>query len=122
MAQYIGIDLHTNKFTCCYRNETTADKRTETFELTEAGLAAFYGTLTADSHVIVEATITTCAFVRLFKDRVQEVIIAHTYELKQISLARTNTDKLDADKRCRLIKMQVLFRGTDGLPGDPAAA
>ncbi|GHV50757.1 IS110 family transposase [Spirochaetia bacterium] len=101
--QFIGIDLHTNKFTCCYRDERSADKRTETFDLNEAGLAAFSGTLTADTHVLVEATITTFSFVRLFKDRVKEVIIANTYELKQISLARTNTDKL-----CRLIKMQVL--------------
>jgi transposase len=108
MMQCIGIDLHTNKFTCCYRDERSADKRTETFDLNEAGLAAFYGTLTADTHVLVEATITTVSFVRLFKDRVNEVIIANTYELKQISLARTNTDKLDADKLCRLIKMQVL--------------
>ncbi|GHT72632.1 IS110 family transposase [Spirochaetia bacterium] len=106
--QFIGIDLHTNKFTCCYRDERSADKRTETFDLNEAGLAAFSGTLMADTHVLVEATITTFSFVRLFKDRVKEVIIANTYELKQISLARTNTDKLDADKLCRLIKMQVL--------------
>ena len=106
--QFIGIDLHTNKFTCCYRDETSADKRTETFDLNEAGLGAFYRTLTADTHVLVEATITTFSFVRLFKDQVKEVIIANTYELKQISLARTNTDKLDADKLCRLIKMQVL--------------
>ncbi|GHU83042.1 IS110 family transposase [Spirochaetia bacterium] len=106
--QFIGIDLHTNKFTCCYRDERSADKRTETFDLNEAGLAAFYGTLAADTHILVEATITTFSFVRLFKDRVKEAIIANTYELKQISLARTNTDKLDADKLCRLIKMQVL--------------
>jgi transposase len=39
---------------------------------------------------------------------VKEVIIANTYELKQISLARCNTDKIDADKLCRIIKMQVL--------------
>ncbi|GHT61033.1 hypothetical protein FACS1894109_19280 [Spirochaetia bacterium] len=69
--QFIGIDLHTNKFTCCYRDERSADKRTETFDLNEAGLAAFYGTLTADTHVLVEATITTFSFVRLFKDRVK---------------------------------------------------
>jgi len=56
----------------------------------------------------VEATITTFSFVRLFKDRVKEVIIANTYELKQISLARCNTDKIDADKLCRILKAQVL--------------
>jgi transposase len=115
---FIGIDLHTNRFTCCYRNEHSSvdspkDKRIETFELNEFGLAQFFKTLTADAHVLIEATITTFSFARLFKDRVKSdfqsaVVIANTYELKQISLARCNTDKIDADKLCRIIKMQVL--------------
>ena len=97
---FIGIDLHTNRFTCCYRTERSAvdnpkDRHVQTFELTGEGLAAFYATLTDDTYVLVEATITTFSFVRLFKDRVKAVIIANTYELKQISLARNNTDKSD---------------------------
>jgi hypothetical protein len=47
--------------------------------------------------------ITAFAFVRLIRSRVKELVIANTYEFKQISLAGTNTDKL-----CRIIKMQVL--------------
>ncbi|GHV57776.1 IS110 family transposase [Spirochaetia bacterium] len=111
---FIGIDLHTNRFTCCYRNERSSvidpakDRVLKTFELNEQGLAAFYATLTADTYVLVESTITTFSFVRLFKNQVKEVIIANTYELKQISLARCNTDKIDADKLCRIIKMQIL--------------
>jgi transposase len=115
---FIGIDLHTNRFTCCYRNEQSSvdnpkDKRIETFDLNDFGMAQFFKTLTADTHVLIEATITTFSFARLFKDRVKEVVIANTYELKQISaymprLARCNTDKIDADKLCRIIKMQVL--------------
>lgn len=110
---FIGIDLHTNRFTCCFRTERSKtddpkDRVITTFDLTGEGLAAFYRTLTADTYVLVEATITTFSFVRLFRDRVKEVIIANTYELKQISLARCNTDKIDADKLCRILKMQVL--------------
>jgi transposase len=84
------------------------DREIKTFELNGEGLARFYATLTADTAILVEATITTFSFVRLIKDRVKEVIIANTYELKQISLARCNTDKIDADKLCRILKMQVL--------------
>jgi len=119
---FIGIDLHTNRFTCCYRDERSpADKPaqgrvTKTFELDAQGLAAFYRTLTCDTYVLVEATITTFSFVRLFKERVKEVIIANTYELKQVSLARCNTDKIDADKLCRIIKMQVLSGETSVSP------
>jgi transposase len=111
--QFIGIDLHTNKFTCSYRDEHSPPdvkkgKRTETFELTSRGLEAFYQTLTPDTYVLVEATITTFSFVRLIQPLVKEVIVANTYELKQISLARTNTDKIDASILSRIIKMQVV--------------
>jgi transposase len=117
---FIGIDLHTNRFTCCYRNEQSSvdnpqDKRIETFDLNEFGLAQFFKTLTEDACVLIEATITTFAFVRLFKDRVKAVATADTYELKQISPARCNTDKIDVDKLCRIIKMQALM-------GEPLAA
>jgi transposase len=56
----------------------------------------------------VEATNPTFSFTRLIQPLVKEVIVANTYELKQISLARKNTDKIDADILCRVLKMQVL--------------
>ena len=111
---FIGIDLHTNRFTCCYRDENSSvenpakGKTMMSFELNALGLNAFYKTLTKETYVLVEATTTTFSFVRLFKDMVKEVIIANTYELKQVSLARCNTDKIDADKLCRILKAQVL--------------
>jgi len=111
--QFIGIDLHTNRFTCCYREgKSPADgkdeKRTETFELSAPGLASFYTTLTKETYVLVEATITSFCFVRLIQPRVKEAIVANSYELKQISLGRNKTDKIDADRLCRILKMQVL--------------
>ena len=111
--QFIGIDLHTNRFTCCYRDgnstpDSKGEKWTQTFELNNSGLLSFYQTLTPETYVLVEATITTFSFVRLIQPLVKEVIVANTYELKQISLARKNTDKVDADILCRIIKMQVL--------------
>jgi len=36
------------------------------------------------------------------------VKLLHSNELKQISLARKNTDKIDVDILCRILKMQVL--------------
>ena len=109
--QFIGVDLHTNKFTCCYRDENSVPdgkKTTETFELSAYGMARFYSTLTKETYVLIEATITTFCFARLIQPLVKQVIVANTYELKQISLARKNTDKVDADILCRILKMQVL--------------
>ena len=113
VMQFIGIDLHTNRFTCCYRKgnnpgNSKDEKQTETFDLTDQGLAHFYKTLTPETYVLIEATITTFCFARLIQHMVKEVIIANTYELKQISLARKNTDKIDADILCKIIMMQVL--------------
>jgi transposase len=81
--------------------------------LDDRGLAAFYQTLTPDTYVLIEATITTFSFARLFRDGVKEVIVANTYELKEIRAhrrcaSRNNTDKIDADKLCRILKMQVV--------------
>jgi len=111
--QFIGIDLHTNKFTCSYRDENTPPdakkgKKTETFDLNEFGINKFIETLEDESYVLVEATITTFAFVRLIKLFVKNVFIANTYELKQISEARNNTDKIDANILSRTLKAQVL--------------
>jgi hypothetical protein len=44
------------------------------------GEAAFYATLTEDTYALVEAMIPTFSFVRLFKDRVKEIIIGNTYQ------------------------------------------
>ena len=46
-------------------------------------------------YVLIEAAITTFSFARLFNDQVKEIIIANTYELKRISLARRDTDKME---------------------------
>jgi len=99
---FIGIDLHTNRFTCCYRDEHPPvegkdGKRTETFALSAQGLADFYRTLTSETYVLLEATITTFSFARLIQPLVKEVIVANTYELKQISLGRNKTDKIEQD-------------------------
>jgi hypothetical protein len=66
------------------------DKRIKTSDLNDLGLAQFFKTLTEDTCVLIEATITTFSFARLFRDRVKSdfqsaVVIANTRELKRIS-------------------------------------
>ena len=104
---FLGIDLHTNCFTCCYLDQE-GGKRLETFELKLEGLERFFATLTKDTHVLVEATINTFAFVERFQDRVAQVVIANTHKLKIISFTDKKTDKVDAEKLARVIKTQVL--------------
>jgi transposase len=111
--RFIGIDLHTNKFTCCYRDEDNpldgkTTKWSVTYDLDVINLKSFYKTLTLDTYVLIEASITSFCFTRLILPYVKEALIANTYELKHVSLARKNTDKIDADILCRIIKMQIL--------------
>ncbi len=104
---FVGIDLHTNCFTCCYLDKS-GGKRLETFDLKAEGLQRFFATLTKDTHVLVEATINTFAFVERFQDLVAQVVIANTHKLKIISFTDKKTDKVDAEKLARVIKTQVL--------------
>ena len=104
---FLGIDLHTNCFSCCYLKEN-GSKQAITFKINEDGLSSFYATLDQTTHVLIEATVNTFAFVELFQSRVAEVVIANTNKLKIISFTDKKTDTVDAHKLARIIKTQVL--------------
>ena len=104
---FLGIDLHTNCFTCCYLDES-GSRRLQSFDLDTPGFELFSATLTPDTHVLVEATVNTFAFVERFQHLVTQVIIANTHKLKIISFTDKKTDRVDAEKLARVIKTQVL--------------
>jgi transposase len=106
--KYVGIDLHTNRFTCCYLTDNSKEKQTETFNLDTEGLTSFYSSIDMETYILVEATINTFAFVCLFKDLVKEVIVANTYQLKSVGISAKKTDKLDAFKLAEKLKAQVI--------------
>jgi len=106
--KFVGIDLHTNRFTCCYLTDNSKEKQTETFDLDATGLRSFYSTINKDTYVLVEATINTFAFVSLFKDLVKEVIVANTYQLKSVGVPGKKTDKIDAYKLAEKLKAEVI--------------
>ena len=85
---FVGIDIHTNRFTCCYMFDGSNEKRTETFNLDTQGLTKFFSTVTKETYVLIEATINTFAFISLFKDLVKEVIAANMYQLKSVGACR----------------------------------
>ncbi|MDR0639465.1 MAG: hypothetical protein LBG27_11295 [Spirochaetaceae bacterium] len=71
---FTGIDPYAGRFACCYRNERSPadnpkDKRIETFDPNDFGMAQFFRTLTADACVLIEAAITTFSFARPFKGK-----------------------------------------------------
>ncbi len=106
--KYVGIDLHTNRFTCCFLDEE-GHKRIKTFELNKKDIALFLDSVDVyKTRVLVEATVNTFAFTGLIKDHVKEVIVANTFELKNISFTSKKTDKVDAYKLARILKAQIM--------------
>lgn len=105
--RFLGIDLHTNCFTCCYL-ENDSKKKIITFKLEKDGIEDFRATLDKSMYVLVEATVNTFAFVELFQDSVAGVVIANTNKLKIISFTDRKTDRIDAEKLARIIKAQVM--------------
>jgi len=106
--KYVGIDLHTNRFTCCYLTDDSKQKQTKTFELNPEGLKGFYSTINKETYILIEATINTFAFVSLFKEMVKEVIVANTYQLKSVGVPGKKTDKIDASKLAEKLKTQII--------------
>jgi transposase len=108
LMKYVGIDLHTNRFTCCYLSDDSKTKSIMTFDIDFSGLKSFYSTIDKDTYILVEATINTFSFASLFRDMVREVIIANTYQLKSVGIPGKKTDKLDASKLAEKLKAKVV--------------
>ncbi len=102
---YLGIDLHSNSFICCFINDDGKKKKMG-FDLNASSLEYFYSLLNLDTYVLIEASTNTFKFVELIKDKVKEVSVANTHKLKLISLVNKKTDKIDAEKLAIFLKMQ----------------
>lgn len=103
---FLGIDLHSNCFTCCFIYEN-GKKYKIAFQLNAESLLDFFKLLTLNTFVMIEASTNTFKFVELIKEKVKEVYIANTYKLKLISLVKKKTDKIDAEKLAIILKMQI---------------
>lgn len=104
---FLGIDLHSNCFTCCFIYED-GRKEKKCFNLIKLDLEIFFSMLTPDTYVIVESSTNTFKFVEMIKEKVKQVYVANTHKLKLISHVKKKTDKIDAEKLAIYIKMQVL--------------
>ena len=55
--EFVGVDLHTNRFTSCYLDRE-GGKQVRSFELDAPGVERFYQTVDEKSSVLVEARST----------------------------------------------------------------
>lgn len=90
---FIGVDLHTNSFTICYRSQQ-GKERLRTFAMRE--LNEFRKTLRQRDSVAVEATGNTRFFVEAIRNRVKKVIVVDPNKFEVIRKSVNKTDKNDA--------------------------
>src|SRR4030065_2521779 len=103
---FLGIDLHSNSFTCCFIHED-GKKQKMTFSITPESLENFYRYLDKNTAVIIEASTNTFKFAERIVDKVHSVHVANTHKLKLISMVKKKTDKVDAEKLAIYLKMQM---------------
>lgn len=101
---FCGIDLHSNKFTCCFLNDDGSREKI-TFEVSSEGIDRFKSMLSNNTSVIIEASTNTFKFVESIKDSVYETVIVNTYKMKLIPMSGKKTDKIDAEKLAIYLKM-----------------
>ena len=90
---YLGVDLHSNSFTVCYRN-SKGKERLATFEIRRIG--QFRKTLRKHDELAVEATGNTAWFVEQIGGRVSKVIVVDPHQFEVIRRSVKKTDKHDA--------------------------
>ena len=105
-VKYVGVDLHSTQFTCCFLGEDGV-QRSETYSVDEEGFRKFQGMVDANTYIMVEATKGSFKFWEIMHPHVRECLIANTYKLKLISMVGKKTDKIDAEKLAKFLKMQI---------------
>lgn len=103
---YIGVDLHTNSLTACYRTKQ-GKERIRTLALSRLG--DFVKTLRKQDKVAVEATGNTKYFVEQIGKRVQKVVVVDPNQFEVIRRSVRKTDKHDA-------RTLALYLSKDMLP------
>ena len=103
---YIGVDLHTNSLTACYRTKQ-GKERIRTFALRR--LDEFIKTLRRQDKVAVEATGNTSYFVERIRSRVKKVVVVDPNQFEVIRKSVRKTDKHDA-------RTLALYLSKDMLP------
>jgi transposase len=103
---YIGVDLHTNSLTACYRTKQ-GKERIRTFAIRR--IADFVKTLRKQDQVAVEATGNTSYFVEQVGKRVKKVVVVDPNQFEVIRRSVRKTDKHDA-------RTLALYLSKDMLP------
>lgn len=108
MKQYIGVDLHTNSFTCCFL-QANGEEKIRTWPLQGGGLEQFMECLQPEDEVAIEATGNSNHFCKKVESLVSRVVVIAPWQFEVIRRSVKKTDKHDA-------RAIALFLSKDMLP------
>lgn len=92
---YIGIDLHTNCFTCC-RLVKQQEPSYETYNLTKSDLKKFICSLSKWDEIAVESTSNAAFFIKTVKHAVKKVVMVSPLHFAIIGKSNKKTDLHDS--------------------------
>ena len=96
--EYIGIDLHKAFFQACAISSTAERRWEQRWPTTDAGIAGLLGRCGRQSHLAVEASSPTWAFVDRIVDQVGAIHIVDTRKTRIKAGFAAKTDRLDAQR------------------------
>ncbi len=103
---YIGIDLHSNRFTCTFLKDKEK-KETVSYYLEEKDLKLFFSELKTNDFIALEASTNTFAFYDLIQDKVKQVFVVNPLEFSIINNTAKKTDKIDSVKLATMLKYHI---------------
>ncbi len=98
---YVGIDLHTTKFTATFKEEDESEVG-KSYYLEDDGIDKFIHDVDDDDHVFVEASTPTFEFVDRIKNSVNSTLVVDPFQFR---LIKDSGKKNDRDDSKRLAKM-----------------
>ena len=115
--EYIGIDLHKAFFQVCAVNDTGERQWEERWPSTAEGRAALVQRCSRHSHVAVEASSPTWAFVDQIVEHVGAVTVVDTRKTRIKAGYAAKTDRLDARRLADALRRESVV----GIYYPPAA-
>jgi len=79
---YIGVDLHSDKFTADFRDKTNNDTL-KSYYIDRNEIDNFRKGLNKDDYIFIEASTPTFAFIDLLKDTVKKAIVIDPFKFSK---------------------------------------
>ena len=103
---YIGVDLHSDKFTAAFRKKINKDTL-KSYYLNNIEINNFKRDLKKDDYVFLEASTPSFAFTDLIKDTVRKAMVVDPFQFRIIADSGKKNDKIDARKLAKMGKYHV---------------